>query len=391
MKCLEENCKSRSFFGKEKKEYCSLHKKEGMKSFWKMCKEEGCNKVPNYGIEKAEYCSLHKKEGMKDIKHKKCKEENCIKLPWYGIKNREYCTEHKKEGMKSFRSKCKEEDCNKTPSYGFEKIEYCSIHKKKGMKNIKHKKCKEQDCKKIPSFGTETSEYCAEHKKEGMKSFRSKCKEEDCKKIPNFGIEKAEYCAEHKQEGMKSFWKTCKEEDCNKTPCYGVETPEFCFKHKTDKMKDLKNKKCIKCNLFRINKQPFLCSYCNPNKRQKTKENEIEKLFVANNIQFIKDKNCAESSSCNKYRPDFLIDRNTYFLIIECDEDAHRQYDRHCETIRMNNICYNLGLPCVFLRYNPDNKSVSKKEKEQTLLERVKFYLEKESIETSIEIEYLFY
>ena len=99
----------------------------------------------------------------------------------------------------------------------------------------------------------------------------------------------------------------------------------------------------------------------------------------------------ASRVECNKYRPDFLIDRNTYFLIVECDENAHSFYEKGCETIRMNNICYNLGLPCVFIRYNPDKKGIGKKEKEEKLLERINFYMKKELVDEGIIVEYLFY
>jgi hypothetical protein len=354
----------------------------------KKCKE--CSKNPSYGIDKSEYCAEHKKEGMKSFQ-KKCKEENCFKNPSFGINKREFCLEHKKQNMKRLSNKnCNQDNCNKQSIFGINKREFCLEHKKEGMIDLTHKKCKE--CSTRPSYGVDKPEYCSRHRKEGMKDLvHKKCLEQNCDKRPSFGIEIPEYCSIHKQEDMKSFQKKCLDEKCNKRPSYGVDKPEYCSEHRKQGMKDLKHKKCEKCDLFTVVKEPLLCSYCNPNKRQKTKENEIEKLLVANNIQFLKDKHCAINNECNKYRPDFLIDRNTFFLIIECDEDAHRQYDKDCEIIRMNNICYNLGLPCVFLRYNPDNKSFNKKEKEQTLLERVKFYLEKEEIETSIEVEYLFY
>ena len=36
-------------------------------------------------------------------------------------------------------------------------------------------------------------------------------------------------------------------------------------------------------------------------------------------------------------------------------EDSHKAYDMKCEKIRENNICYSLGFPCVFIRFNPDD------------------------------------
>ena len=43
-------------------------------------------------------------------------------------------------------------------------------------------------------------------------------------------------------------------------------------------------------------------------------------------------------------------------MVLECDENAHESYNFECERIRENNICIDLGLPTVFLRYNPDKK-----------------------------------
>ena len=113
----------------------------------------------------------------------------------------------------------------------------------------------------------------------------------------------------------------------------------------------------------------MLCSYCNPSIGQKTKENEIKKLLEENNYDFSHDKHCSAGWSCSKYRPDFLFDREYYYVIIEVDENAHKNYDQDCEKIRMNNIVDNLGLPVMFIRYNPDNRGVPKKECHKRLLE----------------------
>jgi len=64
---------------------------------------------------------------------------------------------------------------------------------------------------------------------------------------------------------------------------------------------------------------------------------------------------------CGKYRPDFLYDATTHFVIVEVDEDQHRGYDPECERIRMINIVQALGLRCVFVRYNPDGFKIGGK------------------------------
>ena len=57
--------------------------------------------------------------------------------------------------------------------------------------------------------------------------------------------------------------------------------------------------------------------------------------------------------------------------------------------LRMNAIILNLGLTCVFLRYNPDNKDVSTKDKRKELLQRLRYHLE--SPPNGNLVEYLFY
>ena len=155
---------------------------------------------------------------------------------------------------------------------------------------------------------------------------------------------------------------------------------------------------CKTCHLFRVNKSTnYLCSYCNPesSKKQKTKENRVKQFLEEHNYTFVYNKKCNLNSTCQKYFPDFLIDCNTFFLIIECDEDSHSSYPIDCEKMRENNICYALGLPCVFIRFNPDKSPISKKKikietKEKVLKSYIEFYKSKEIIEGN-EVCYLFY
>jgi hypothetical protein len=132
-----------------------------------------------------------------------------------------------------------------------------------------------------------------------------------------------------------------------------------------------------------------LCSYCSPTQRQTKKEDIVKKLLEQQNYQFVHDKQIG-NGSCVKYRPDFLFDCGTYFVVLECDEYSHKHYEQICEISRMNNIFYGLGLPTLFIRYNPDLKEVSRKIKHKKLLETLEDCLYKENI-PQIEPIYLFY
>jgi hypothetical protein len=158
------------------------------------------------------------------------------------------------------------------------------------------------------------------------------------------------------------------------------------------KEKSKEYSKCRSCKLFSTNKRTkYLCSYCNPekSKHQKTKEMRVKTFLEENNYTFIHNKKCNLDNSCQTYYPDFLIDCNTFFLIIECDENSHSSYDINCEKIRENNICYALGLPCVFIRYNPDKKKIQMKIKEKVLKSYIEYY--KNKIICNNEVVYLFY
>ena len=152
------------------------------------------------------------------------------------------------------------------------------------------------------------------------------------------------------------------------------------------------NCKCRSCGIFiTTSKTDYLCSYCNPgsSKRQRTKEIKIKEFLESNSINFINNKQF-ENGCCLKYRPDFVIDCVTYYLIIEVDENAHSSYDKECEIIRMNNISSGIGLPVKFIRYNPDKKGIKSIIKQKELLEVVQANMNKEFME-DLSVVYLFY
>jgi hypothetical protein len=143
-----------------------------------------------------------------------------------------------------------------------------------------------------------------------------------------------------------------------------------------------------------------LCGYCNQDKpkKEKTKEKTLKKWIDENYTDFVYNKKVNMDSSCRTHFPDFLKDCRTFFLIVECDEFAHKNYEFSCERIRENNIVYALGLPCVFIRYNPDrikinSNSEDKQNEELSRLRILKsyidYYLSKEYCDN--EVVYLFY
>ncbi len=178
----------------------------------------------------------------------------------------------------------------------------------------------------------------------------------------------------------------CKE--CNGSQiCYHKKFKRLCIECTPDSKYFCKN-----CRLFRVNNRTnYLCSYCNPEKVTyiKTKELQLKSFLEQQNYKFYYNKKCNINNLCQTYFPDFLIDCNTFFLIIECDEYAHKNYPIQCEKIRENNICYALGLPCVFIRFNPDKKGITINTKQKVLKSYIEYYKNKEKNDNIV--EYLFY
>jgi hypothetical protein len=119
------------------------------------------------------------------------------------------------------------------------------------------------------------------------------------------------------------------------------------------------------------------------------KEHKVKTLLEEKNFEFAHNKQI-NNDCCLKYRPDFLFDCCSYFVVLEVDENAHKDYDKDCEIVRMNNISTGLGLPTLFIRYNPDLPGVKCKKKHRILIETLNKHLNKDVLEDPTPI-YLFY
>lgn len=296
---------------------------------------------------------------------------------------------------------CKENGCNLNCGFGliYKKPTHCSTHKLKGMINVVTRKCIIEDCQKEASFKqqkTKKRTHCFEHKLDGMITTKNKrCLEKNCyiRASHNLQGEKPLYCDTHKLENMVDVrGKRCKNENCYKHPLYNIkgEYPLYCSEHKLQNMINVKQKRCTSCGLFLVvKKNNYLCYYCQPTPRFLKKETKVKTLLQEKGLTFTHNKQI-NNDCCLKYRPDFLFDCHTYFVVLECDENGHKDYEQECELIRMNNISVGLGLPTLFIRYNPDLKGVTQKQKHKKLIETLKKYLYMDTLPDPTPI-YLFY
>jgi hypothetical protein len=132
---------------------------------------------------------------------------------------------------------------------------------------------------------------------------------------------------------------------------------------------------CPSCMLWKT--MGKLCQYCRPKSQnklyQKTKEMSVVKFLKINlpEEEFIHNKSVGKDCTQGHLFPDILFNCSYYYIIVEVDEFKHRGVDYKCDKQRMYDIISKLGLPCIFIRYNPDHKKSDK----SALLEMVEEYL----------------
>ena len=215
--------------------------------------------------------------------------------------------------------------------------------------------------------------YCVNCKTEEMvdiTNINNKCSV--CKtKQASFGLNgKKTHCKDCKTEEMvNNKYKGNKLCVCNSVqPVFNYPDqtePKYCSKCKLDGMIDIKNKKCVECNITRANsKNPLYrnhCVFCFVNKfpdekvsrnfkvKERYVKDFLEKEFP--NIDITYDK--IITNGCSSRRPDFMIDLGYQVLIVEVDENQHSNYN--CENKRLMEISKDIHhRPLYVIRFNPD-------------------------------------
>ena len=201
---------------------------------------------------------------------------------------------------------------------------------KKEFRNQNRDKLNERNKKYYENNKDKKKEYY-ENNKDKILEYKKEFRNQN---IEKFTKKDKEYY-ENNKEKILEYHKEYRESNPEKYKEYYKENKEQIAKRNQE------YHKCRSCKLFSTRKATnYLCSYCNPDKatRQKTKEMAVKTFLEENNYTFIYNKKCNLDKSCQTYYPDFLIDCNTFFIIIECDENGHSSYPIECEKIRENNI-----------------------------------------------------
>jgi len=174
------------------------------------------------------------------------------------------------------------------------------------------------------------------------------------------------YCSDCKKDGMIDV-KSPKCITCNlKIPFFNLPDQKnglYCSGCKKDGMIDVKSPKCITpfCGQNKtIQKYCNRCYYASyPDKapkRIKFKELEVYKFLQENfkDLNIIYNKNLKGDGQCLREQPDFLIHLNHHSLIIECDENQHRYYNKDCIISRIYRIQEALNRNIIVIMFNPD-------------------------------------
>jgi hypothetical protein len=150
----------------------------------------------------------------------------------------------------------------------------------------------------------------------------------------------------------------------------------------------------------------------------KTKElSMVEFITQHTDVDWVNDK--AYDLGCSKKRPDLVSDLGSHILIIECDENKHKNCNYICENKRIMELSRdfsenNIHRPIVVIRFNPDTYIDSNNQKIEScwkagkdgilriknkehwdlrlnkLLETTYHYIENQPVK-DVNFEYLFY
>ncbi|CAG8725280.1 18993_t:CDS:2 [Rhizophagus irregularis] len=225
-------------------------------------------------------------------------------------------------------------------------------------------------------------------------------------------------CFTHKDKGMiAQSSRLCMISDCKKPATHGLSNPIRCEKHSTDNMVDLVQKICSNCGLLDILLQDQKCADCSTYTKAKArarlaKQLRVKYILDVNNILYEAYDSIVEDCVCSKKRSDFVIDADTHKVVLEVDEYQHKKGEYNSQPafiilskLALNNatkigeaslseklftaygsnftcililwdIAQALGIPTLFIRYNPDSyemfngitKDSNDRERKQELL-----------------------
>ena len=402
--CQDEECPKRANYNYDGYPplFCAGHKSTNMVNIYsKQCLK--CPKIPTFN-EKGQniplYCLQHKSESMVDVCNRQCLK--CTKRPTFNDEGQTtplYCGSHKTKSMVNVVDRqCLK--CPKRANYNYDGYPplFCAGHKSTNMVLIGKRRCLK--CPKQPTFNDEGQTiplYCKKHKSDDMVDVKnSHCSFNHCPKRPHYGIpgNLPTRCAPHKLAGQIPFPKTrCKTSGCQEISIYAStqKRADHCEEHKEIGEINIVEQKCNSCGLPNIVNEDGLCTYCDPvhfNGFRLAKQLRIKSwLDNTTDFKYSSYDSAINYKSCgDRERPDFVFESpsSSHVVILEVDEEQHNSRNDLCECTRMVNISQSLGIPTLFIRYNPDPYKIGRKRYDPTFHARMK--LLKVELETTIHL-----
>jgi hypothetical protein len=229
------------------------------------------------------------------------------------------------------------------------------------------KTCCYEGCATVCTFGlagTKQPNWCRVHAPpEAVDVVNKPCCHPGCTTRAWYGLpgHAPAWCAKHRAEGTMTKSRTrCRDADCTATAIYGIGHPMACERHRTDAMVNLIEKRCASCGLMEVVDEQGRCGTCSPELFRRVrlaKQRTVQAwLDAADGLAYeLTDRALPDARACGVYaRPDFFFDAGGHAVILEVDEHQHRGSAYECERTRMVNLASTVGLPTVFVRFNPD-------------------------------------
>jgi hypothetical protein len=317
----------------------------------RQCDVKNCNKKASHNLIGLSpiCCGEHSEPNMINVVDRKCGINGCLKISYFNLPDEKRgirCSKHRDFGMINVVTKtttkktCQFEGCLISPCYNIQEEKrgiLCFEHRAQNMINVISKKCQIQNCNKRASHNLIglSPIRCGEHSEPNMINVVDrKCGVDGCLKIPYFNLpdeKRGIRCSKHCDLGMIDVvTKTCKNSWCTTY----APLPKY-------------KGYCLRCFIHEFPDQTISRNF-------KVKERYVTDYLKEEfaTYQIIFDK---AVGGCSKRRPDAYIDLLTHVIIIEVDENQHKNYDTTCEIARINELYTDLGdRPIVFIRFNPD-------------------------------------
>lgn len=389
----------------------------------RICKHEGCNTQASFGKDAREFCKTHKSEVTNRTPGcgRTCSHDGCTQQPSFGLpgKGPRFCSNHARNlyGYVDVVSmRCCTEGCEVQASYAKQvgdKRSHCTTHGKAlGYVDVNSRICTTEGCCVKASFGINNNrQKCKEHKEEGMIDVVTLvCEEDACDSPAKYAPlgSKPKWCHRHKVHHPDIVYtptKRCSANGCRRFADHGqFHKPTTCDLHvAASRDFNLVEKECASCHLVDVlDPHTNQCEHCGDWVVASTglAQRRVKHLFDVNNIEYIQERAIGDT----KLVPDFRIDTPTHAVVVEVDEDQHknsmyttssRYKSRDGERLRMRDMVEHDPTIKVFIRYNPDAytgfKNMCSRERHVVLLSTTQAAIDTPHTDTPPVVTKLFY